>query len=146
VEQSWDGCCVFTSGGLNKGTHTKSHIIMDDVQIDDPMYQVRSRLGTRLGELDREETMKKIESESHRMDDEIVAEILKDCREATKEMRDMIDRDSEDPMQFNPQERFSQPQEPLDEEARERIMKFFQISSLQVAYDGYFAFKSIVMN
>lgn len=121
---------------------------MDDVQIDDPMYQVRSRLGTRLGDLDREETMEKIEADSHRIDDEVAAEILQDCREATKEMRNMIDRDKgeNNPMQPNPQERFLEPQEPMDEEAKKRLMKFFQISSLQVAYDGYFAFKSIVMN
>jgi len=122
---------------------------MDDVQIDDPMYQVRSRLGDRLGDLDREETINKIESESNRMDDEVVTEILRDCRKATREMREMIDQDEEDmgnPMRPNPQERFFQPQEPMDEETEKRLMKFFQISSLQVAYDGYSAFKSIVMN
>ena len=124
---------------------------MDDVQIDDPMYEVRSRLGSRFGDLDREETMEKIESDSHRIDDEIVAEILRDCRKATREMKEMIsdqnDEDSRmDPMQPNPQERYFEPQEPMDEETEKRLKKFFKISSLQVAYDGYFSFKSIVMN
>lgn len=149
MEQPWGGVCVFISS-TRFGTRIKLYYyIMDNVRIDDPMYEVRSRLGNRLGDLDREETMEKISTDADRIDDEVVADIIKDCREATREMKELISDQDEDggmnPM-ANPMNNYFSPQEPIDEEAEERLKKFFRISSLQVAYDGYFAFKSIVMN
>jgi hypothetical protein len=122
-----------------------------EVEVHDPIYVVRSRLGTKLdGGESREDQIEDMGSRGKQVDQETVSEIRRDYE---KEVGDVLS-DLNDPTDFGGA--MGKPQNPLDkmkpdesmseEEANERIRDMLKVSSLKIAYQGYSVFKSIALN
>lgn len=107
----------------------------DDVNVSDPVYVVRKRLGEQSDEGVADE----------QVDDAVVSGIRTDYEQ---EMGDVLSDMNGGEIMGDPMEQFEarSDMDMSDAEQKERMKKFMRVSSLQIAYQAYPVFKSIVMN
>lgn len=122
----------------------------DDVKVSDPVYVVRKRLAQELeGSDTREEDIERTGEMDAKFDNTIISEIRNDYQsemsDAISGMEGGMGGMMGGPMQMQ-QPGEGEEDDLSDEEAQERMQQFMRLSSLQLAYQGYPVFKSIVMN
>lgn len=122
----------------------------EEVNVSDPAYIVRKRLGQALEDTDiREEEIENLDRDGSEVDNSVVTNIRSDYEQEMGDvLSDMGGGGIGGPQMENPVQRFKQQDNSdlSDEEAKEKMRKFMRVSSLQIAYRGYPVFKSIVMN
>lgn len=118
-----------------------------EVNVSDPVYIVRKRLGKALdGTESRENQIESMEVIGAEVDNNVITNIRSDYE---REVGDVLSDMGGGPQQMqNPVQHFKEQDNSdlSDEEARDKMQKFMRVSSLQIAYRGYPVFKSIVMN
>lgn len=121
-----------------------------EVSVHDPVYIVRRRLGQRLDQGDtREDSIENMEAAGSGIDDSVAQKIREDYQ---REIEDVLsDMDGQGggiggPM-TDPLDKLDREQQQSDgKDSDEKMQQFMRVSSLQLAYQAYPVFKSIVVN
>lgn len=118
-----------------------------EVEVHDPVYVVRSRLGDELASSEtREEEIENMEVLGGEVDQQVKKTIRSDYKDEIGDaMTGMGGGIMGDPMGGTSLEDL-QGDDMSEEEQRQRIQDIMRISSLKLAYNGYSVFKSIVVN
>ena len=123
----------------------------DEVNVSDPVYVVRKRLGDALADTDsREEQIENMDSFGKQIDEEVYNSIVTDYEQEVGDVLSDFDGggmlgDMGGPAPMGA-EGFEDEEDMSEEEEQRRMKKFMRVSSLQIAYQAYPVFKSIVVN
>ena len=124
-----------------------------DISVTSPAYVVRKRLGNALnGSDNREEEIDTMEKSGEQIDNNLRSGIAADYEQEIGDVLSDFDgggmlggMGGASPMDPQQQQGFDD-DDMSDEEQKERMRKFMRVSSLQIAYQAYPVFKSIVVN
>lgn len=119
----------------------------NDVKVSDPVYVIRKRLGNELEDADnREEAIDGASEMDTRFDTNMIDEIRSDYEDEMSDTVSGLDSMMGDgPMGGGGMQEMGG-EDMSEQERNKRMQKFMRLSSLQLAYQGYPVFKSIVMN
>lgn len=122
-----------------------------EVEVHDPVYVVRSRLGDELASAEtRKEEIENMEVLGGDVDEEVKRTIRSDYEDEIGDVMSGMQGGGimGDPMGGGPLDDLQGggDDDLSEEEQRERIQDIMRISSLKLAYNGYPVFKSIVVN
>jgi len=131
---------IYTRDSLTR-IHKLTNIMESEVQVHDPAYIVRRRLGKNLhspGD-DRKEKIAEVEQYGSNVDENVMEDIITDYQQELG--------DSMRGLQGGGMPGKAGMMGDMDEEEiNEKIQKVMRVSSLKLAYQNYPVFKSIVVN
>lgn len=123
----------------------------EEVDVSDPAYVVRKRLGDALENTDsRKEAIDVLEDSGKEIDEDVYNSIITDYEQEVGDVLGDSDAGSFLGKSIGKQDTgprsFKSDGDMSEEEQKRKMKKFMRLSSLQIAYQAYPVFKSIVVN
>jgi len=117
-----------------------------EVTVNDPVYIVRRRLGQKLNRSgSREEEIRNMANVGAQVDNSVSAEIREDYQSEVEDaLSDMQGDMGLDGMSVI--DKIENAEQDPEEDKQEKIEKYMRVSSLQLAFQAYPVFKSMVVN
>jgi len=132
---------------VNGTNRTTNKTIMEpEVTVNDPVYIVRRRLGQKLNRSgSREEEIQNMANVGAQVDSSVSAEIREDYQSEVEDaLSDMQGDMGLDGMSVI--DKIENAEQDPEEDKQEKIEKYMRVSSLQLAFQAYPVFKSMVVN